>query len=68
MDIEGEPRTVPDMQRRVYKDRTFKGLNPYLIIREKNEAFIPPRVNEEIISHNLLPQSHVGLNVCIYIR
>ena len=59
LDIEGEPRTVPDMQRRVYKDRTFKGLNPYLIIREKNEAFIPPRVNEEIISHNLLPQEQV---------
>lgn len=47
-----KPRNLPDMQKLVTSD-DFKGLNETLIHRAKNEAFIPPKVNEVIIAHKL---------------
>lgn len=53
LDLPNEPRSLPEMKRRIWHDRSFKGLNQYLIVRKTNEAFIPPRINEHIISHSL---------------
>ena len=53
LNLPNEPRTLPEMKNRIWYDKSFKGLNQYLVIRKKNEAFVPPRINEHIISHSL---------------
>jgi len=55
LDIPGMPRNLPDTKKFI-KGNTiseFRGLREHLVIREKNEAFIPPKVNEHIITHTL---------------
>ena len=47
-----KPRSLPEMKR-MLDSENFKGLNNTLIERLKNEEFKPPKVNEEIISHQL---------------
>jgi SNF2 family DNA or RNA helicase len=48
----GIPRNLPDMTRLI-KSNEFKGLNEYLVHRSKNLAFIPPKLNDTIITHDL---------------
>ena len=48
--IEKTPRTIPDM--RIYL-REFSGLNAFVIKRDTNPVFVPPKYHEEIVSHNL---------------
>lgn len=52
LNVPGKPRSLPTMTELVYHDN-FAGLNETLISREKNNAFIPPKVNECIITHEL---------------
>lgn len=48
------PRNLPDIKSIIFqKNSTFPGLKESLIYREKNEEFIPPKVNREIVSHKL---------------
>lgn len=50
-----KPRNLPDMAQLLYSD-AFQGLNQSLVKRDSNKAFIPPKVNEFIITHKLSPQ------------
>lgn len=54
----GKPRNLPEIQQYI-KDDNFRGLNDSLIIREKNDVFIPPKVNEHIISHELSKEESI---------
>ena len=53
LNADDKPRNAPDTQKLIYDKKKFKGLNETLISRAKNEAFIPPKVNEHIITHKL---------------
>lgn len=46
------PRNLPEVKTLV-TSRNFKGLNEQLVKREKNLAFIPPKLNDFIITHKL---------------
>lgn len=46
------PRSIPDCERFV-RSAEFKGLRPTTVYRENNPMFIPPPVEEHIISHRL---------------
>ena len=48
----GVPRNLPDMTRFI-RSNEFKGLKEYLVYREKNLAFTPPKLNDVIITHDL---------------
>jgi SNF2 family DNA or RNA helicase len=52
MDIPNSPRSLPDMIHMLY-DSDFKGFNTTIVFRKTNTAFIPPKVNEYIITHLL---------------
>lgn len=51
------PRNLPDTKNFVdghpVNGHTFNGLQEHLVLREKNEAFTPPKINHQIIEHNL---------------
>lgn len=49
-----KPRNLPDTKKLLKNE--FKGLNEYLVEREKNEAFTPPPINDAIIAHQLKPE------------
>ncbi len=53
LNADDKPRNAPDTQKLICDKKKFKGLNETLISRDKNEAFIPPKVNEHIITHKL---------------
>ena len=46
------PRNLPDASRLI-KSTKFKGVTQSLVVRLKNEAFVPPPVREIIIEHNM---------------
>lgn len=46
------PRNLPEVKTLI-SSRNFKGLQEHLITREKNLAFIPPKLNDIIIDHTL---------------
>lgn len=52
LDLPDLPRSLPEMTTHIRR-RTFKGLNPYLVVRKKNSGFVPPRINEHVITHTL---------------
>lgn len=52
LNVKGKPRTLPEMQKLV-TSKNFKGLSETIISRDKNNAFVPPKVNEHIITHEL---------------
>lgn len=52
LNIKGFYRNIPDAKKLVYSYR-FKGYQNTLVYREKNEDYIPPRINSEIIQHRL---------------
>lgn len=52
LNIPEVPRNLPQMKEFIRSDE-FKGLDEHMIKREKNDAFIPPKVNDVIISHQL---------------
>lgn len=47
------PRDLPKMEKLIHDKKKFKGLNQTLVSRDENKAFIPPKVKEHLISHNL---------------
>lgn len=47
-----KPRSVPDTKE-LLKSSEFKGLNEHTIHRKKNLAFVPPILNDVIITHDL---------------
>jgi SNF2 family DNA or RNA helicase len=47
------------MSNRVYQDYKYKGMNQYLVMRNKNNSFIPPRVNEHVITHCLQAEERI---------
>jgi len=53
LNAKGKPRDIPNTKKLICNKRKFKGLNETLISRTKNSAFIPPKVNEYIITHKL---------------
>jgi SNF2 family DNA or RNA helicase len=53
LNAEGKPRDLPKTKELIYDAKRFKGLNETLISRSNNDAFIPPKVNEQIITHKL---------------
>lgn len=53
-----KPRNLPKLKEYI-NSTNFKGLNETLIIREKNNVFIPPKVNEHIITHNLSKEESI---------
>lgn len=53
LNAEGKPRDLPKTQKLVQDKHKFKGLGETLISRDKNDAFIPPKVNEFVITHKL---------------
>jgi len=46
------PRNLPELKTLI-TSKSFKGLQEHLITREKNLAFIPPKLNDVIIDHTL---------------
>jgi SNF2 family DNA or RNA helicase len=46
------PRCLPETKDLLKSDE-FKGLNEHIIYREENIAFIPPKLNDIIITHDL---------------
>lgn len=46
------PRNMPEAKSLI-TSKTFKGLSEQLVQREKNLAFIPPKLNDVIIAHQL---------------
>ncbi len=59
LDLPNEPRSLPEMQEKLYRSRRFRGLNQYLVVRDVNKAFVPPKVNEHIISHSLQDEEKI---------
>ncbi len=47
-----KPRNLPDTKLLI-RTPEFKGLNEHLVHRLKNEAFVPPQINQQIITHVL---------------
>lgn len=47
-----KPRDLPELIKYI-DSPNFKGLNETLVLREKNRAFVPPKINEHIISHDM---------------
>lgn len=58
LDLNNQPRCIPEMQSLLYSSK-FKGLNQYLVSRKKNEGFIPPRINEHVITHTLKEEERI---------
>lgn len=58
LNIPDVPRNLPQMKEFLRSDG-FKGLDQHMIKREKNEAFIPPKVNDIIISHQLTKEEEL---------
>jgi SNF2 family DNA or RNA helicase len=60
----GKPRNLPDTKTLLLGNTEngikikskFKGLNEHLVIRKTNQAFAPPKVYEEIVTHKLFPE------------
>jgi SNF2 family DNA or RNA helicase len=48
----GMPRELPEMKTLLRSPR-YVGLNKSLVHRERNEKFVPPQVNELVITHKL---------------
>lgn len=55
LQISDTPKTLPDMDKHV-KSQQFNGLQEYIISRANNNAFVPPKVNEYIITHKLFKE------------
>lgn len=58
LDLPNQPRSLPEMHNYIYS-RSFQGLNRYLVSRKENEGFIPPRINEHIITHTLKKEERI---------
>lgn len=56
LNAEDKPRDLPKTQELIKDEKKFFGLTETLVSREKNEAFIPPKVNEYIITHKLFKE------------
>ena len=52
LNAHNKPRNLPDTLKLVTSDY-FTGLNEYLVHRDQNDAFVPPKVNERVIKHTL---------------
>jgi len=52
------PRNLPDTTDLITGPK-FKGLQEHLVLRTKNEAFIPPKINHKIIEHDLTPEEQM---------
>jgi SNF2 family DNA or RNA helicase len=52
------PRNLPDADRYV-KSIYFNGVRETMVYRKSNEDFVPPKVNEVIISHTLTAQEEL---------
>ncbi|HSW76719.1 MAG TPA: DEAD/DEAH box helicase [Candidatus Saccharimonadales bacterium] len=52
LNVPTKPRNLPDTKKLIKSD-SFKGLNEHIVHRAANLAFIPPKVNQQIITHPL---------------
>lgn len=52
------PRNLPDAEK-LLKSEDFKGINKSLVIRKENPLFIKPKINQEIITHDLSTQEQM---------
>lgn len=59
LDSHNTPRSIPDMEKEL-KSYNFRGIGWTMIIRTSNEAFIPPQISHEIISHEMTSQEQVA--------
>lgn len=58
LNLPAMPRSLPEMHDLIRSYR-FKGLNRYLVIRKENSGFVPPRINEHVITHKLKQEEQI---------
>jgi len=60
IDAAGMPRELPATKRLLWgRNTNYGGLNTTLVLRKRNEAFVPPKVNEHVIAHQLVPEEQL---------